>query len=457
MTINLLIIIAFNLFLYLIFYKIINGNWFPKGKAIIPILIGIILVPLASFIEKFFKGNNLISEEKYNLIVAVIEETLKIIPIFVFLFIFKNKKFTFLEILGIGIGFAFLETILYGQGTLLRGSHLLYSGISTTFYNTFSIAFLTLVLRALGALVMHTLTVCMMGITLIYFNNKQKLFIILIFPLCIFIHYLYNQKIMMGSGENFLGVFIVTSILFMAVFSLYIYKKNKNENLYKIKVILKKIGKFILKYLAFFILYSALLVAIDSITIPGIKLYSNEEIEQTKIYQNEFIESSKFWQGEESAKRYSESLEDLSRIKGIYAQINNTYIRIAEKMENNIKLTDIEKDFLESRGTVLVKEINILVNKLTISEYQIATTNILKVQKDVFDYFEEKNLSKNIKSDFDDFKEISNYIINTNKLIISKLELDEELSQDEINYSGDGKNEKIEEFNKLLDKLNNSI
>lgn len=452
MIINLLIIITFNLFLYLFFHKLISQKWLPNKNTIITITIGLLLVPISILIEKFFKVSGFLSEHQYNLIVVIIEEVLKLIPIFIILNIIKFRKFTFLEILGIGLGFAFLESIIYGQGNILSGSYL-YPGLPTTLY----VSFLTLILRSLGALILHISTVALMGLTLIYLKNKKKLFILIILPVSVYIHYLFNEYTS-NNSEHFLTAFIIISLIFITIYSIYVYINSKIEKSEKIKTIVIKISKFTLKYLILYILCFGLLVSIDQINFLGLPRYSAQEIEQTKISQNKTRESANSWQSEEVINRYKESTNELSRIKEIYTEIDNNYSRIIQIMEENKEELSLEdKEFLNPKESKLSDELKRLRDTINIrpkiSTWKSEIKGMIITQDNYLNYLINLNLPDNIVSDISQFNDSSDYIISADNIIISKIESNQELLEEEINYSNNDRKIKMDELIIIYDRL----
>lgn len=443
MTINLLIIILFNLFLYFLFYKLISQKWIPNKNTIIALIIGSLLVQLVLPIQKFIQ-NIIFSNELQTLTWASIEEIFKLISIVLLLYFCKSRKFTFLEILGVGIGFSFLETILFVYKAINYGSYI-YPGLPATFY----VAFLTLILRALGALVMHVLTVGMMALTLIYLKNKKRFFIILVFPLSIYIHFWFNKNMIMNNGQDFLFIISIIWLLFAFVFSSFLYIESRMKNSESMKIAIIKIGKFLLKYVTFLILSLGLIYIFISFNLLGLQRYSIQEIEQTKVMQEKLQQNAKIWDDGESTK-------EIERIKEIYKELNNNYTRIIGLMEvNNEELSESDIEFLTSRQIPLRVELVDLQNKLFVRDYEERIAKITQIQKDLTNSFKGKNLTKNLKDDYLAYMEISKQIIDTDKLIITKKKLGENLSEEEINYIDYESNEKMSELNKIMGRLNN--
>lgn len=352
---NLLLIILLNLFIFLLFYKLISKKWIPDRNTIIAIIVGLLLVPVAILIEKSLKGIGGISQDRYIIIFAVIEEGLKLLSIFFLIQSNKFRKFTFLELLGIGLGFSFLETIIFGYMKVVSGS-MIYPGLATTLYSGLHISFI----RIFGALLLHTSTVGLLSLTLVYLKKKRIIPIITALIISIFIHYSFNKKV----NETFAYIFIA-SIAFLLMYNLYIFINSRIEDSDKIKTSVSKITKFILQFIILFSLYLAVFVTFSKYSF-GLERYSSQEIEQVKISQDKAIESANSWQTKEVVNRYKESTIELSRINEIYEEIDNNYsriIKIMEEKKKNLSSEDIE--FLHAKESKLKNELERLRDALT--------------------------------------------------------------------------------------------
>lgn len=193
-----------------------------------------------------------------------------------------------------------------------------------------------------------------------------------------------------------------------------------------------------------------------------LKHYSPEEIEQVKISQTKSRESANSWKSEEVINRYKESTNELSRINEIYIEIDNNYSRIINIMEARRKYLSLEDEkFLDAKESKLPDELKRLRDtvdiRLKIPTWKSEIKGIEITQDKYSNFFKGNNPPTSIKSDYSGFSEISNYIINTDKLIINKLESDQELSKQEIDYSLDERTKKMDDSIKIFNRLNEYI
>jgi len=190
--------------------------------------------------------------------------------------------------------------------------------------------------------------------------------------------------------------------------------------------------------------------------------YSKEEIEWVKISQNKIRKSANSWKSEEVIKRYKESANELSRINEIYIQIDNNYSRIIKIMEEEKEYLSVEDEmFLEVKESKLPDELIRLRDTVNIrskiSTWQDEIEGIEITQDKYSNFFKNKKSLDGIKLDYSNFDDTSKYIINKDKLIISKLKLNQELSKQEIDYSLNERERKMNELINIFNRINKYI
>jgi hypothetical protein len=190
--------------------------------------------------------------------------------------------------------------------------------------------------------------------------------------------------------------------------------------------------------------------------------YSPEDIKQVKISQNKSRESANLWKSEEVINRYKESTYELSRINEIYKEIDDNYSRIIKIMEEKKKyLSPEDMEFLNSKEPKLKHELERLRDTANIRPeiptWESEIRGMIFTQDKYSNFFKNDSSPINIKSDYSKFKEISNYMITTDKLIIAKLGSNQQLSEQEIDYSLNERTEKMDEIVEIFNRLNEYI
>jgi len=314
---NLITLIPINIFLIYLFYIVISRKWIPSKNMLISFLIGCCLVPIAFLSEKGISLLPFISNnENLNIgFFVLIEEFLKLLSVFLIFYFVKDKKVSFVELLGVGVGFALVENIMFG----LNAGTGLYSGLLNT-------GLLTNLLRTTGSLILHTITVGLFALFLVYKTNKKILYLIPIIFSVIF-HYLFNYKIMIGDGENFLGLFSIYWLLFLILYFIHLYFENKDT--LNIKEILKKCLIFFIKFVVFIALVMFSLGIVSEYGNQlGIKDYSQKEIESAQNRQVEIEKAVDNWNPENLSDGYKKYPKESSQIYENLIIINNQYKNI---------------------------------------------------------------------------------------------------------------------------------
>lgn len=446
---NLIIVIIVSILISYIFYVVISNKWLPSKNILISFLIGCSLVPVAILLEKETLLNTLISNnENYKIIAFVlVEEFLKIASLFLFIKFNKNDKNNFVELLGIGIGFSFVESIMYSY----NGGLGLFSGILNT-------SLLTLVLRSTGALIMHTITIAIVSLSILYFKNKRKIIIyILSIIFGLIFHFFFNFFIQKGSGENFLTVFSITWLLFLILYILYLYLDYKNNNLLTIKKFRNRIAVFIGKYLLFIVFMIASLVLIDS-GIGGLKNYSEKDIEQAKIVQQDIIKYIDSWTENlpEGYKKYPNEVESIVEKLNI---INNHYSRIIFITEEGDNLSGEDLSFLRTNGGEKKDEVYVLIDNLYRKFYIDKYKSDIKRLKDESilgtKVITENKINDSLKKEFFIYKDMIDVLIKEEENISNKLEENPNITKGEIDELLKPLNDKFMEYIKQGELLIN--
>lgn len=344
---NLGIIIIINLFFFLLFYKILSKKWLPNKKTVIAVIVGLAIFPLILLIQKSISGISGISEQQYILINAFLEETIKLIAVILFITFNRFKKASFLEVLGIGLGFAFVENVIYSHSQIFN----------FTLYNALLVSFI----RLAGGLLLHTSTVGILSLCLIYLKSKKAIIVSTLLLITTYIHYLFNKHILNENDWALFGIWVFS----LLVFSYYIFVNNKTENLETKDKLTPKIAKFILKYVGLFVVYFILLVSFMFLADNfNLQRYSPQEIESIESTQNELKKVATTWEDENLQGNYAESAKDLERIREIFHELDVSYSRIISLMkENKADLSFEDHEFLYSQESPIYKELNELTSK----------------------------------------------------------------------------------------------
>lgn len=424
---NLIIITIVTLSVSYLFYIVISNKFIPSRNFIISFILGSSLVPVVILLEKGTLLNTTIASNHYlnTLIWVIIEESLKILLVFLFIKFDEERNNKFIELLGIGVGFSFVESIIFSY----------YSGLGM-FSGFLNFSLLTLILRSIGSLFVHTLTIATVSTGILYFNNKRKIIKRTLFILiALAIHFFFNIFIEKNNGENFLITFSITWLLFLIIYILYTYLDLKKNNLYKIKKFLKQISIFVGELFLFIVLMIISLVIIDS-GLSGIKNYSERDIEQAKIAQQDILKSIDNWSLENLPEEYKEYPNDIGSIINKLEIINNNYSRIIFMAEEGDNLSGDDLAFLRSNGGEELEEVNTLIynlyRKFYIDKLQTSITS-LKDEKNQGDLFlSEGKIGKNLTNEFRNYQNIIERLITEEENILNILKEKPNLTREEM-------------------------
>lgn len=449
---NLITLIPINIFLIYLFYIVISRKWIPSKNMLISFLIGCCLVPIAFLSEKGISLLPFISNnENLNIgFFVLIEEFLKLLSVFLIFYFVKDKKVSFVELLGVGVGFALVENIMFG----LNAGTGLYSGLLNT-------GLLTNLLRTTGSLILHTITVGLFALFLVYKTNKKILYLIPIIFSVIF-HYLFNYKIMIGDGENFLGLFSIYWLLFLILYFIHLYFENKDT--LNIKEILKKCLIFFIKFVVFIALVMFSLGIVSEYGNQlGIKDYSQKEIESAQNRQVEIEKAVDNWNPENLSDGYKKYPKESSQIYENLIIINNQYKNIIYIMENEPKsFTSDYLEFLKTGGGELATKtdelaINLYV-KVAIDRYKLSVKKISENYYNselFFNKFGFKNIE--IKQTYSEYKNISDIVISNMNQLISLYNSDKTKNKDDLLSNIKEIDQQYENLNNQIDLLNKLI
>lgn len=141
----------------------------------------------------------------------MIEEALKMLPIFICVFATKPSRQDIIErAIAVGVGFAILENAFVFAN------------------NSVAIDFITALLRAFGAGMMHVMTMLFVGFGLYYVNNKRKLLFsgsVGLIATAIIYHSVYNYLVCCG---HYIAGFLMPTLIFIPTM-LFIKKICKNN------------------------------------------------------------------------------------------------------------------------------------------------------------------------------------------------------------------------------------
>jgi hypothetical protein len=426
----------------------------PSKNILISFLIGCSLAPIALLLEKGISLNTLIlnNENLGILMWSTIEEVLKIISLFLFIKFNKNSKNSFIELLGIGIGFSFIESISFSYNNSLG----LFSGVLNT-------GLLTLVLRSMGSLILHTFTIGLVSFGILYLKKYKinlKYFIFIL--LAIITHFFFNFFVVKDGGNNFLNVFLVMWILFLVLYLVYLYFDYKKDSLLTIKKFKKKVAIFIGKFLLFIIFIITFVILIED-GVGGFKNYSEKDIEQAKIIQTEVIKVRESWNIENLPEEYRKYHNEIESIVDKLTIINNHYEQIIFIAEEGDNFSGDDLKFLRTNGGELKKEVDSLMDEVSmkarIDYLELTIKTLKKVNNDFDSFFNKFGYKFNAKDELTKLEVIINDFVNMSENLISMHNSKTISSRDEfdsyfekIYLIKDGINPQIGILNDLIEK-----